>query len=197
MAAGAVRGEDLRAPASRLGSSSDTETPSLPQAATRQARAAAIRAMVAAEGAHAGGIILFAARDGRPRMTSAEARERLPSRAELRSAMSRFPTGVTVITALTDDGPAGLSANAVTSLSLDPPLMLACVDRGSRTLRALEQAGRFGVNVLAGDAAELAVGFASKAPTVEKWTDVGWSESERGSRCSTPRSSGSAASSAT
>ncbi len=63
--------------------------------------------------------------------------------------MSRFPTGVTVITALTDAGPAGLSANAVTSLSLDPPLMLACVDRGSRTLRALEEAGRFGVNVLA------------------------------------------------
>ena len=95
----------------------------------------------------------------------------------MRSAMARFPTGVTVITALTDAGPSGLSANAVTSLSLDPPLMLACLDRGSRTLRAVEQAGRFGVNVLAGGAAELAVGFASKAPTAEKWTDVGWSES--------------------
>jgi len=94
----------------------------------------------------------------------------------MRSAMSRFPTGVTVITALTDEGPAGLSANAVTSLSLDPPLMLACVDRGSRTLRAIEQAGRFGVNVLGGSASDLAVGFASKAPTAEKWTDVGWSE---------------------
>lgn len=91
--------------------------------------------------------------------------------------MSRFPTGVTVITALSADGPSGLSANAVTSLSLDPPLMLACVDRGSRTLRALEAAGRFGVNVLRGDAADLAVGFASKAPTAEKWSDVGWSES--------------------
>ena len=110
---------------------------------------------------------------------SAEARDGFLA-AELRSAMSRFPTGVTVITALTPDGPSGLSANAVTSLSLDPPLMLACVDRGSRTLRALEAAGRFGVNVLAGDAAELAVGFGSKAPTVEKWTDVGWSESEQG-----------------
>jgi len=96
----------------------------------------------------------------------------------MRSAMARFPTGVTVITALTDAGPSGLSANAVTSLSLDPPLMLACLDRGSRTLRAVEQAGRFGVNVLAGGAAELAVGFASKAPTAEKWSDVGWSESD-------------------
>lgn len=96
----------------------------------------------------------------------------------MRSAMARFPTGVTVITALTGDGPAGLSANAVTSLSLDPPLMLACVDRGSRTLRAVEQAGRFGVNVLRGDAAALAVGFASKAPTAEKWLDVGWTEAD-------------------
>ena len=94
----------------------------------------------------------------------------------MRVAMSRFPTGVTVITALTDAGPAGLSANAVTSLSLDPPLMLACVDRGSRTLRAVEQAGHFGVNVLGAKAAHLAVGFASKAPAAEKWTDVGWSE---------------------
>lgn len=91
--------------------------------------------------------------------------------------MSRFPTGVTVITALTDEGPAGLAANAVTSLSLDPPLMLACVDRGSRTLRSLEAAGHFGVNVLGAQAAELAVGFARKIPTAEKWHGVEWSES--------------------
>lgn len=80
------------------------------------------------------------------------------------------------MTALTDDGPAGLAANSVTSLSLDPPLMLACIDRGSRTLRAVEAAGRFGVNVLGGDAAAVAVGFARKIPTAEKWLDVEWEE---------------------
>ena len=90
--------------------------------------------------------------------------------------MSRFPTGVTVITALTADGPAGLSANAVSSLSLDPPLMLACVDRGSRTLRSLQAAGRFGVNVLGDDASDLAVAFGRKLPIEEKWQGVGWSE---------------------
>jgi 3-hydroxy-9,10-secoandrosta-1,3,5(10)-triene-9,17-dione monooxygenase reductase component len=90
--------------------------------------------------------------------------------------MSRFPTGVTVITALTEDGPSGFAANAVTSLSLDPPLMLVCVDRGARTLRAVEAAGRFGVNVLAADAAETARGFGRKVPTAEKWIGVGWSE---------------------
>ncbi|MEZ5155786.1 MAG: flavin reductase family protein [Solirubrobacterales bacterium] len=90
--------------------------------------------------------------------------------------MGRFPTGVTVITALTGSGPAGLSANAVSSLSLEPELMLACVDRGSRTLRALEEAGRFGFNVLEAGNAALALGFASKRPVEEKWREVGWSE---------------------
>ena len=96
----------------------------------------------------------------------------------LRAAMGRLPTGVTVITALTAAGPAGLSANAVSSLSLDPPLMLACLDRGSRTLRAVEEAGRFGVNVLGEAAVELAHGFASKAPATEKWHGVAWSEAD-------------------
>ncbi|KAB2854123.1 MAG: flavin reductase, partial [Bauldia sp.] len=62
----------------------------------------------------------------------------------------------------------------VNSLSLEPPLMLACLDRGSRTLRALEEAGRFGVNVLGADHAELAAGMALKIPVEEKWTGVGW-----------------------
>jgi flavin reductase (DIM6/NTAB) family NADH-FMN oxidoreductase RutF len=96
----------------------------------------------------------------------------------LRAAMSRFPTGVTVITALTEDGPAGLAANAVTSLSLDPPLMLACVDRGARTLRSIEAAGRFAVNVLEAEAADIAQGFGRKVPVAEKWLGVGWSEIE-------------------
>ncbi len=88
--------------------------------------------------------------------------------------MSRFPTGVTVVTAMTEDGPAGLAANAVTSLSLDPPLMLSCLDRGSRTLRAVEGAGRFAVNVLGAEGEQLARGFGRKVPMAEKWEGVGW-----------------------
>jgi flavin reductase (DIM6/NTAB) family NADH-FMN oxidoreductase RutF len=92
--------------------------------------------------------------------------------------MARFPTGVTVVTAPTDDGPAGLAANAVTSLSLDPPLMLACLGRGSRTLRAVEAAGRFGINVLPGsqEGEDLARGFGRKLPVAEKWRGVSWRE---------------------
>ena len=93
-----------------------------------------------------------------------------------RRAMGQLPTGVTVVTATGRDGPSGLTANAVLSLSLDPPLMLAALDRGSRTLRAVEQAGRFGVNVLAADQAALARSFATKVEMHEKWEGVAWSE---------------------
>jgi len=100
----------------------------------------------------------------------------MPSPDEFRSAMSRLPTGVTVVTALGESGPSGLTANAVASLSLEPPLMLACLDRGSRTLRDVEHAARFGVNVLAADQAELARRFATKREMHEKWDGVEWTE---------------------
>ena len=88
--------------------------------------------------------------------------------------MQRIPTAVTVVTAVGHDGPAGLTANAVVSLSLEPPLMLACIDRGSRTLRAVEAAGRFGISVLGAGDEEIARAFATKAPQEEKWAGVAW-----------------------
>ena len=96
--------------------------------------------------------------------------------AALRDAMSRFPTGVTVVTANGPDGPAGATANAVASLSLEPPLMLACLDLGSRTLVAVEHAQLFGVNVLAADQAALARRFSTKDPHPAKWDGVAWTE---------------------
>ena len=96
--------------------------------------------------------------------------------AAFRQAMSLLPTGVTVVTAPGPDGPAGATANAVTSLSLDPMMMLACLDRGSRTLLAVQAADAFGVNVLAAGQAETARAFASKAPVAEKWTGIEWGD---------------------
>src|SRR6266540_1169369 len=68
------------------------------------------------------------------------------------------------------------TANAVASLSLEPPLMLACLDLGSRTLVAVEHARQFGINVLAADQAELARRFSTKDPHPEKWDGVAWEE---------------------
>ena len=76
------------------------------------------------------------------------------SAAEFRDAMGHFATGVTVITSVGADGePVGTTASAVTSLSLDPPLVLVCFDLGSLTLQAIRGHGAFVVNVLAAAAA--------------------------------------------
>lgn len=90
--------------------------------------------------------------------------------------MALAPTAVTIVTASFGGSPAGATANAVTSLSLDPPLMLACLDRGSRTLDVVRSQRSFGVNVLGAGQEALARGFASKAPHTEKFREVSWSE---------------------
>jgi flavin reductase (DIM6/NTAB) family NADH-FMN oxidoreductase RutF len=94
----------------------------------------------------------------------------------MREAMTRFPTGVTVVSAIGPTGPAGATANAVASLSLEPPMMLACLDLGSRTLIALEHTRLFAVNVLRGNQADLARRFSTKEPHPEKWDGVAWQE---------------------
>jgi flavin reductase (DIM6/NTAB) family NADH-FMN oxidoreductase RutF len=95
---------------------------------------------------------------------------------QFRSALSAFATGVTVVTAIGEQGPSGATANAVASLSLDPPMMLACLDRGSRTLTSVRAQGRFGVNGLAAGEGDLARRFSGKHPEPEKWDGVEWSE---------------------
>lgn len=96
---------------------------------------------------------------------------------QFRAALGAFATGVTVVTAIGSNGPSGATANAVASLSLRPPLMLACLDRGSRTLTSVRAQGRFGVNALAAGQEELARRFAGKRTEAEKWEGVEWSES--------------------
>ena len=86
--------------------------------------------------------------------------------------MALVPTPVTVVTAPGDPEPAGATASAVASLSLDPPLMLVCLDHRSRTLGALRSAGRFAVNVLSQAGEAHARAFATTAPHAEKWQGV-------------------------
>jgi 3-hydroxy-9,10-secoandrosta-1,3,5(10)-triene-9,17-dione monooxygenase reductase component len=89
-----------------------------------------------------------------------------------RDAMGRFATGVAVVTTSGDDGPAGLTTNAVTALSLDPVLLLVCFDNASRTLPVVLQSRRFAVNILAAGQEELAKVFASKRVATEKFEAV-------------------------
>jgi flavin reductase (DIM6/NTAB) family NADH-FMN oxidoreductase RutF len=101
-----------------------------------------------------------------------------PTPDQLRQAMALAPSAVTIVTTTGPNGPAGATVNAVTSLSLDPPLMLACLDRGSRTLEILRATGAFGVNVLGAGDEGLARAFASKAPHTQKFREVAYSERE-------------------
>lgn len=83
-----------------------------------------------------------------------------PDPRHFRSVMSRFATGVTVVTAPTADGRGcGLTVNAFTSVSLDPLLILVSLATTSATCQAIGEGRVFAVNVLARDDAELATRF--------------------------------------
>lgn len=99
-----------------------------------------------------------------------------PDPDRFRTALSGLPTGVTIVSASGAEGPAGATANAVCSLSIEPMLMLACLDRGSRTLLAVQAANRFGISVLHAGQEEIARSFATKEPVAEKWSGVAWSD---------------------
>lgn len=81
---------------------------------------------------------------------------------EFRSALGAFATGVTVITSQSGDRSYGMTANAFTSLSLDPPLVLICVIGGTEGFRTIEENGVFAVNVLGADQEPISRYFSSK-----------------------------------
>ena len=87
------------------------------------------------------------------------------TQAEFREAMGTFATGVTVITVDYDGEVHGMTANAFASVSLDPQLVLVCVDRKARTHAHLHAKKRFGVNVLAADQRVISEYYASPMRT--------------------------------
>lgn len=96
-----------------------------------------------------------------------------------RDTIGRFPTGVTIVTTIGPGGPAGMTTNAVTSLSLAPLLMIVCFEARSRTLEVVRTSRRFAVNVLRAGHEELAAVFASKRVGAEKFealTGHRWTE---------------------
>jgi 3-hydroxy-9,10-secoandrosta-1,3,5(10)-triene-9,17-dione monooxygenase reductase component len=92
--------------------------------------------------------------------------------ARFREVMGHFATGVAVVTVAGPDGPVGMTANSVCSLSLEPLLLLVCFDNDARTLPVVQERARFGVNVLAAGQEHLARLFASKRVEREKFAGV-------------------------
>ena len=79
-----------------------------------------------------------------------------------KAAMRHFPTGVTVVTSLRDGEPRGVTVSAFSSVSVDPPLVLICINREARSYLVISESKVFCVNILAGDQQHLAERFASK-----------------------------------
>ncbi|MBO9533389.1 MAG: flavin reductase family protein [Solirubrobacteraceae bacterium] len=89
-----------------------------------------------------------------------------------RDAFGAFATGVAVVTAAGPDGPVGLTTNALTSVSLDPPLFLVCFAKDSRTLPVVRDAGRLAVSILRSSQESMAARFATKHEPEHKFHGI-------------------------
>lgn len=90
-----------------------------------------------------------------------------------RETMGTFPAPVSVVTALDSGGlPRGLTCSAVCSLSLEPPMLLVCVNRRNGTLAAIHHSNGFVVNLLRASSADVSGRFAS--PAADKYDGISW-----------------------
>ena len=107
---------------------------------------------------------------------------------ELMKGFNRqFITGVTVVTTNDGDQPKGLAVNAYASISVDPPLVMVCVQRTSSTYPALFKATHLGINILSNEQKNVVSVFAGKAD--DKFASTNWEPGPHGS----PLINGSAA----
>lgn len=94
--------------------------------------------------------------------------------AQFRQLMGRFATGITVVTCTAPDGTRhGMTANSLTSVSLDPPLLLICVDHKATIRAPLLAAGGFAVNILGKDQEAVSRRFSGKLE--DRFAGIGWS----------------------
>jgi flavin reductase (DIM6/NTAB) family NADH-FMN oxidoreductase RutF len=95
-----------------------------------------------------------------------------PNTEQIRQVHQRFVTGVTVVTTMVDGTPKGLAVNAFSSISLDPPLILVCVQKTSSTYESLFSATHLAVNILSAQQIDVVKTFASKK--TDKFAEVDW-----------------------
>ncbi|WP_200759742.1 flavin reductase family protein [Effusibacillus dendaii] len=92
--------------------------------------------------------------------------------------MGSYPTGVTIVTTTDSEGnPLGLTVNSFTSVSINPLLVLWCIDKRASSFEAFQQCSGFAIHTLASDQKELCWAFAGKEP--DRFSKAEWSLSER------------------
>ena len=97
-----------------------------------------------------------------------------------RQVLGQFCTGITIITSVHDDAPVGFACQSFAALSLDPPLVLFCPTKVSRSWKAIEASGQFCVNVLTEKQDRIAVAFAGMAGAGDKFAVGEWVEMKTG-----------------
>jgi len=94
-------------------------------------------------------------------------------RQDLRDALGSFATGVAIVTSIDDSGtPVGVTVNSFSSVSMNPPLVLFCLDRNAFSLPTFLEASHFAINILEIGQAELSRRFAT--PMADKWAGLRW-----------------------
>jgi len=93
---------------------------------------------------------------------------------EFRRIMGSFPTGVTIVTTIHEGTPHGMTANAVTAVSLEPLLMLFCAMKTSRTHDMIQRSGVYAINFLSADMRELSECFASDGSEDERFSGLSY-----------------------
>jgi 3-hydroxy-9,10-secoandrosta-1,3,5(10)-triene-9,17-dione monooxygenase reductase component len=99
--------------------------------------------------------------------------------ARFRTVLGHFATGVTVVTGQGADGPVGLAANAFTSVSLDPPLVLVCMAHTSTSWPKIRDSGAFAVNFLSEGQEEICRRFGVRGG--DRFAGLGWKPGDTGS----------------
>lgn len=98
---------------------------------------------------------------------------------EFRRVLGHFPTGVTVVSAVDDDGPVGMAIGSFSSVSLDPPLVMFCPAKRSATWQRIRGSGSFCVNVLGHHQKDVCGVFAGK--DLDKYAGIEWEAASTGS----------------
>jgi len=101
--------------------------------------------------------------------------------AEFRTVLGHFPTGVTIVTAVSAGAPVGFTIGSFTSVSLDPPLVGFLPMKDSDTWVEIERSGSFCVNVLSREQSDLCWKFAKSGNEAERFVGVAWHAAPTGS----------------
>jgi flavin reductase (DIM6/NTAB) family NADH-FMN oxidoreductase RutF len=100
--------------------------------------------------------------------------------AQFRMAMRRLAASVTIVVARGDEGPVGMAATSVTSLTIDPPAILVCVNRATSLHALLIPGAPLSINLLSKDQQAVSVAFGGGMPRMERFSIGDWEEADNG-----------------